>query len=280
MIFTCCIALTVFVGMGCSGDGSTDSPVCPSFGIDPQLAGNWIGLDEDGNPLTRGVRIATDGSRETIGTHWSTGRATMAETACQPSALQCVGRNLVAYYLVPGGFDTLSWTVTGDLLTMSDVSIPEWIACYRRVEPGEKITEPVSYNFTFSRNGGVYSAPVIWPRLPVRVQPGEKDGKARLTIICEGPETLVIRLYDLTGPGTYTLGRSYSHQSATYSANPTCSDAVLGYFSHDDSLSTVTVAGLDTLSGRCTGTFDLTLHASGYESQHIIGSFDAPVKAW
>lgn len=272
------LLLVVCFGLfsGCSDDDGDDSPVCPTDGVDAQLVGDWVALDEDGSMLEHGMRVSQDGTRETIGVHWASGKLAIASNACQPPPYHCAGGHLLSYFVIPGGTDTVSWQISGDELTLTPVreyALPEH---FRRTELGVKITEPVTYSFSYTLDGQPHSAPIIWPGVPASAVQLMSDGVPLLNIAGVGNGTLRLWLSGFSGPGTYTLEMTGSY--AGYSVS-TCSDYLEWYQTWDDGLSTVTITEYDTVGLRCKGTFDVTLHGPTNEVKHAVGSFDVPLIA-
>ena len=266
---------------GCSDDDNSNGPVCPSEGVDAALVGDWVALDKDGNALESGMRITHDGKRQMLGTHWATGTLALAANACSPPPFRCVGNNLVEIPVIPGGLDTLSWSISSDVLTLRRIAPLASPTRYRRIELGAKVTETVTYSFSYMLDGEPRTAPVIWPRVPASAE-AQLQGESPQLMISgeavisgESGEILVLSLRDFHGTGSYNLtgmNGSYANVSISH-----CSDYLELYQTRDDSLSTVSVAVFDTGSDRCSGTFDITIYGPSGETKHAVGSFDVPL---
>jgi len=260
---------------GCSDDADPSGPVCSAEGVDAQLVGDWVALDRDGNALESGMRIARDGVRQTLGVHWATGTLALAANACLPPPFRCVGKNLVEIPVIPGGLDTLSWSIAADVLTLRRISSLASPTRYRGIELGTIVTEPVTYSFSYTLDGEPRSAPVIWPRVPAIAEAQLQRDSPRLMISGEAGEILMFSLRDFHGTDSYNLtGMNGNYANLTISH---CSDYLELFQTQDDSLSSVSVSLFDTGSHRCSGTFDITVHGPSGETKQVAGSFDVPL---
>lgn len=272
------LSVVLLVGLsviGCSDDEGNNGPVCPAEGVAAELVGDWVALDRDGNMMNSGMRIARDGSRQTLGVHWATGTLAVAQKACNPPPFRCVGNNLVEVHLIPSGRDTLSWSVSSDELTLTRISSLASPTCYRGIELGTKVTEPVTYSFSYTLDGEPRSAPVIWPRVPAIAEAQLQGDSPQLMISGEAGEILMFSLRDFHGTDSCNLtGMNGSYANVTISH---CSDYLELFQTQDDSLSSVSVSLFDTIRHRCSGTFDITVHGPSGETKHVAGSFDVPL---
>lgn len=270
--------LALLIGLavaGCSDDEGKNGPVCPAEGVAAELVGDWVALDGDGNMMNSGMRIARDGSRQTLGVHWATGTLAVAQKACNPPPFRCVGNNLVEIPVIPGGLDTLSWSMSSDELTLTRISPLASPTRYRGIELGTKVTDPVTNSFSYTLDGEPRSAPVIWPRVPAIAEAQLQGDSPQLMISGEAGEILMLSLRDFHGTDSYNLtGMNGSYANLTISD---CSDYLELYQTQDDSLSSVSVSLFDTGRHRCSGTFDITVHGPSGETKHVAGSFDVPL---
>lgn len=260
---------------GCSDDDGKNGPVCPAEGVAAELVGDWVALDKDGNVQEHGMRISQDGTRQTIGVHWATGKLAVASNVCSLPPLFCAGSDLVAIPKIPDGWDTLSWNISSDELTLRQISPFASPMRYRRTQLGMKVTDPVTYSFSYTLDGEPRSAPVIWPGVPSYAEALLHEDVPQLTIFGEAGEAFVFRLLDFHGTDSYNLtGMNGSYANLTISH---CSDYLELFQTRDDSLSSVSVSLFDTGRHRCSGTFDITVHGPSGETKHVDGSFDVPL---
>ena len=56
------VPMILLCGIAIAACDSEEEFVCPASGIDTRLVGDWMGVDDDGNLGTLGLKIAADGS--------------------------------------------------------------------------------------------------------------------------------------------------------------------------------------------------------------------------
>ena len=268
------LLLAMVLGTGCSDD--EEKVVCPAEGLPADLIGDWMELDDAGNATLEGMRIQQDGRRLTLGIDWRNGSIALAEEHCNPSPLFCAGDHRVGQYYIPSGSDTLSWSVNGDELTLLREGDPPRISRYRKVTLGSIVDQPAACSFQCTLGAQQLQSPQIWPGIPVGITLAHDGDTRELTIGAVGRMYFRAIIQDFDGPGVYDMLTHDVRQYASFSS--TCTDAIEFWATRDDQQSTVTITRCDSLEGRCSGTFRITVYdyvGNGYASE---GTFDAPLK--
>lgn len=248
---------------------------CPSDGLPQELVGDWVRCDEDWNLRTDGMRIKKDGKRTGLGVEWSTGTIALAAQMCRPGSLACAGDHLVTRWLIPGGFDTLRYAISGDRLELTETRDPQQTTKYRKVSLGTKVEEPRSYSFTYTIDGSPsFGAPQVWPRIPVRNW-FDPSANNRFHVQFDGPIFMYFTLDRYSGPGTYVLGAVSS--GSWGEAVPNCTDAVQEFLTQDDSRSSVTIYTYDETDGHSLGAVDLHMTDRTGDTMHVTGMFKAVI---
>jgi hypothetical protein len=267
------VLLLILGALLCTACGE-DTGSCPSDGLPQELVGDWMECDEEWNPGTSGMRIEKDGRRAALGVDWNTGGIGLATQACAPGTFSCVGDHLVAYWLVPGGHDTLRYAMEGDRLELTEPDGSGIARRYRRASLGTMVAEAAVYGFTMRMYDGVFYAPEVWPVIPVRISIDSSAG-GRLSFIAEGQTRTSFTLGTYRGPGTYTLGSPAT--GAWASTETTCTDALRGFRTQDDGRSSVTIYTYDMNDGHSFGAVDLHLADLMGDTLHMTGTFNAVI---
>ncbi|MFA6234980.1 MAG: hypothetical protein WC824_12480 [Bacteroidota bacterium] len=250
---------------------------CQAGGVDPRLVDCWISCDESGAFRSFGMQIQSDGNTFTLGVDWRDGSVAVSEESCSPTILRCACNDRIAWPMIPGDYDTLRFTITGDRLELMRQSPNATVQRYRRVALGDVITEPVSCSFTGVLGNETWLAPAVWPEIPVRALRAT-PGDSSLTLLIAGSRNFSAFLPCFRGVGSYQLGRNLPDGAAGI-GHP-CSDVAWDLSTWDDSLSTITITMADTIAGRFAGFLDLALRDGRGNTRRATGSFEGVLTQW
>ncbi len=172
-----CIALIIpmlLLTIAACSDGE-DHTLCPDSGIDQRLVGDWLRCEPawpSGNfiPYNYGMRVLPDGSRQTLGVNWSTGRIEVAEQACPIQPFLCSGKGKFRYQSGQDSWRICTCTFEGDRLTIAGMPTPEAnTQYYKRINPPEMFVAPVQYQLHASIDGAAHEAPMVCAEPAVKV---------------------------------------------------------------------------------------------------------------
>jgi hypothetical protein len=243
-----------------------------------------MGVDDEGNLGTLGLKIAADGSCYALGVDWATGLVGVAEEYCFfPKTLPCVGKNTVLWICGPNGPDTVRYEVTANMLKFYQLRTGMNTLSYVRLMQDQQVRQPVVSTISWTCDStnsarGLHTVAELpyWFTYPCYTLSHSRE--ASITILGHTTQSnrFTCYLHEFNGPGTYTLGSPYERKSQAGIGN-LCSDVAMSLATKNDNLSTVTIASYDSMRQRISGSFDLLLSDSDGIYMHIIGSFDSPI---
>ena len=265
------LALTYITG--CEDD---EGFRCSNGAVDPRLTGEWMSCDEAGSFGSRGMQILADGTTFTLGVDWRDGSVAVSEESCSPFVLGCADGDRITWPQIPGDYDTLRFTVEGDRLDLTSTGSVKSVQHFRRVSLGQVITAPVACGFSGMLGTDPWTAPHVYPNVPVFAV--FESLRPSLTLFISGTRRFSAYLPGFHGTGSYVLGRDV--QNGVAGIGHPCSDVGMDIATRDDSLSTIVITLADTLTGRVAGSIDLMLHDGRGNAWHATGNFDGVLRTW